>query len=106
MTDPRIAAAIEAVDGHGTSYIVQRGHIDEHDIAALIAAVDAYDDAHPLEALAAYRERVERDVRAAVAAALEAEADLCPPDSSFCGDPRYCACDVWRNAIGIVRGDE
>lgn len=105
MTDPRIAAVADALEAHYASGYTCRCGREVNSVAghmggAAVAALDAYDDAHPLEALAAYRERVERDVRAAVAAEIEAERriarDAYAPDEWL---------DALRRAARIARGD-
>lgn len=38
-TDPAVTAAAEAIDGPGSTYLIQRGHVDIDDVARVVAAV-------------------------------------------------------------------
>lgn len=62
-TDAAVTAAAEAIDGPGSTYLIQRGHVDLTDVERIVAA------ARPI---------IEAEVRERIAEQIEASACGCP----------------------------
>ena len=80
MNADAVQAAAEAVDGPGTSYIIQRGHISIDDVATMVAAAEPIiraaveaEYAERTDRQERWRVQMERDVRAQIAAVLHFE---------------------------------
>ena len=52
-TDPAVTAAAEAIDGPGSTYLIQRGHVDIDDVARVVAAARPIIEAEVRERIAA-----------------------------------------------------
>ena len=88
-TDPAVTAAAEAIDGPGSTYLIQRGHVDIDDVARVVAA------ARPIIEAEA-RERIAAEVEAHCLATHGAFVDLLAPRPVVC---RKC-----RETARIARG--
>jgi len=55
-TDAAVTAAAEAIDGPGSTYLIQRGHVDIDDVARVVAAARPIIEAEVRERIAAERE--------------------------------------------------
>ena len=84
-TDPAVTAAAEAIDGPGTAYLIQRGHVDIDDVARVVAA------ARPI---------IEAEVRERIAADIEAEARQVLTDDGAGQVERAALLDAARIARG------
>lgn len=83
MTDPAVTAAAEAIDGPGSTYLIQRGHVDIDDVARVVAAARPIIEAE-------VRERIAADIEATATGPIGHESGL-----------RYIRSDI---AARIARG--
>jgi len=82
-TDPAVTAAAEAIDGPGSTYLIQRGHVDIDDVARVVAAARPIIEAE-------VRERIAADIEATATGPIGHESGL-----------RYIRSDI---AARIARG--